>query len=96
MYKVIQFINYPWISRMDRKVYEKYPELDPVKMGRYCLVAGVAGYWLGKVKRWNKTILTVGFAMPFLIKFMTDEWRLSSELTPASTIDFKKYPKLEW
>jgi hypothetical protein len=84
--RISQLVPYPWVSRMDRKVYAAHPELDPVRLAKWSLIAGVAGYWLAKIKRWNRPMVVLACIAPLVFKFMSDEWRLKQELAPASKI----------
>ena len=94
VYKICKIIEYPWASRIDRTVYKKYPELDPVKVGQMCMVAGIVGYWIGKIRRRSRVGLAMGCMAPFVGKFLVDEWRIAKEVQKDGRIDFKKYPKI--
>ena len=38
--------------------------------------------------------MAMGCMLPFLGKFLVDEWRIAKELPTDGRIDFKKYPKI--
>lgn len=58
------------------------------------MIASFAGYWIAKVKSWNRFYSSIIASSPLLIKFLWDEWALSKTLKPYGTIDFKGTPQL--
>ena len=70
--RICNLINYPWISRTDRSIYEKYPQLDPVGMARKCFFMGLIGYGVARFMRYNRVLVTFGGIMPFAVKFIVD------------------------
>lgn len=65
-------IKYPWVSRIDRTIYQQHPELDPVGLARKCLLAGITGYWVSRFMKWNRYIGTSIAVLPFAVKFLSD------------------------
>lgn len=94
IFRITSFLPYPWVSRMDRTIYQQYPQLDPVKMLRKCIFASLTGYWIANLKGWNRYYSAIFATCPLLAKFLWDEWTLSKTLTPYGTIDFKGTAKL--
>ena len=72
VYRVGQLVNYPWVSRMDRTIYEEYPQIDPVGLARRCFFAGIGGYSLGRYMGWNRSLSTLVSVLPFITKFLAD------------------------
>jgi hypothetical protein len=95
VYRAAWWVNYPWIARIDRSIYQGYPQLDPVRLLRHCFYAALGGYAVARVAGWNRLWCSAGLVLPLLVKFLADEWRLSSELPPPGLIDFRKTPKLQ-
>ena len=77
MLKTLRAVRYPWVSRDDRRIYERYPGLDPVGLGKKCFLGAFGGYWVGRLAGWNRTLTASVFTLPLIAKFLVDEWRLS-------------------
>lgn len=86
--KITKMIPYPWVSRMDRNLYIEHPELDPVKLFQRTTIAAIAGYWIAKIKGWNRPLLCIGATLPLVLIFLHNEWKLK-DLKPAGVINFQ-------
>ena len=95
MYRASQLVNYPWVSRLDRNIYKKYPQLDPIPMTRKCFFLGLTGYVVGRMMGWNRKLSMIGFVAPVLGKFMVDEWKVAKVEPIEKGIGLKNVHKNE-
>ena len=75
-FRTIVKIGYPWIYRHDRGLYQKYDKLDPLEMGKNCMIASSFGYFVGKIMKRRERIYSAFFCIPIIIKYAWDEWSL--------------------
>ena len=68
---------YPFINRHDRTLYQHHPHADPLRTFKHSLIAGLTGYWVGKVRGRREGLLALIFPLPVVSKFIWDEWRIS-------------------
>jgi hypothetical protein len=70
VFTIINSINYPWVNRLDRKVYQKYPQLDPTELAIRTLVAAGVGYWFGIFTQKNKILLATLATLPIFSHYL--------------------------
>ena len=70
IFTIINSINYPWVNRLDRNVYQKYPQLDPTKLVIKSFVAGAIGYWFAIFTQKNKPLFATIATLPFIAHYL--------------------------
>lgn len=79
-FTIINSINYPWVNRLDRNIYQKYPQLDPTKLAIRSFAAATAGYWLALFTQKNKILFASLATLPIITHYLYEEWKLSKDL----------------
>jgi len=70
IFTIINSINYPWVNRLDRNVYQKYPQLDPTKLAVRTFVAAGVGYWFGIFTQKNKNLFAGLATLPIFAHYL--------------------------
>ena len=72
VYRLCQLVKYPWVSRIDRKVYQEHPELDPIILARRSFFGGLGSYAVARWMGWNRVLTVSGCLSIFVAKFLID------------------------
>ena len=74
IYQFIRNSGFPIIVRHDRQIYKTEPQfLDPVNLFRRVILAGTAGYFIGRKVNRLEVPFAFGFAcLPLFVQIATD------------------------
>lgn len=79
VYQLTKNIPYPFVSRLDRSLYQEHPELDPASLIRKALFLSVPTYWAGKLTGYGGYRIAAVVNVGLLAWFLGQEWKVSQE-----------------
>lgn len=70
--KVLGKLQYPWLYRHDRRLYEKHPEVDPLNLMRQIFLSSLLGFWVGKAFKKREFLFAAIFTLPSIAIFLNN------------------------